>query len=115
MQPEIPSALLDIALAARRIAEFVGRHDPVEIAANWELQSALERQLILLGEAVKRLSAEFRDAHPGVRWPAIAGLRDVLVHQYDRIDADQLWQIATESVPALLAYIEPLLPEKPRE
>lgn len=115
MQPEVPGALLDIALAARRTAEFVSRHDRTGMAASWELQSAIERQMILLGEAVKRLPADFRDAHPAIRWSAIAGLRDVLVHQYDRIDADQIWQIATESVPALLAYIEPLLPEEPRE
>lgn len=115
MQPDIPSALLDIALAARRITEFASRYDRASMAASWELESAVERQMILLGEAVKRLPADFRESHAAIRWSAIAGLRDVLVHQYDRIDSDQIWQIATESIPGLLAYIEPLLPEEPRE
>ncbi len=40
----------------------------------------------------------------------MAGLRDVLVHAYERIDLPQIWGIAAESVPTVLAYIEPLLP-----
>jgi hypothetical protein len=39
-----------------------------------------------MGEAAKRLSAEFRDSHPEIPWRDIAGMRDVLIHVYDNVD-----------------------------
>ena len=44
-----------------------------------------------------------------MRWTAIAGLRDILVHRYDRVDVAEVWSIALRDVPELLAYIQPLL------
>lgn len=76
-------------------------------------ESAVLHHLTIAGEATKRLSATFREAHSSVNWRAIAGLRDVIVHRYDRVDSQEVWTIATKSVPTLLAYIQPLLPEPP--
>ena len=68
----------------------------------------------MIGEAVKRLSPEFRDAQAAFHWSSVAGLRDILVHTYERVDQREIWNIATTSVPGLLASISPLLPEEPR-
>ena len=45
-------------------------------------------------------------------WKNVAGLRDVLIHAYDEIDLDEVWRIASEQVPQLLARLEPLVPNE---
>ena len=47
----------------------------------------------MIGEAVKRLPAEFRTSHSGIEWQKIAGLRDMLIHEYFGIDLDILWDV----------------------
>jgi uncharacterized protein with HEPN domain len=51
-------------------------------------QSAILYQIAIVGEAIKRLSRDFREQHPEALWDDIAGMRDVVAHQYDRIDLD---------------------------
>lgn len=65
-----------------------------------------------MGEAVKRLSMNFRKAHPEIDWTSIAGLRDVLIHAYDTVDMALVWEIALIDVPKLKRQLEPLLPRK---
>jgi len=55
-----------------------------------------------IGEASGSLSDEFKQAHPGVAWREVTALRILLAHHYHRIDPDQVWEIATVSVPDLL-------------
>jgi len=56
------------------------------------LQDALLRCLEVMGEAAKRLSAGCRASHPEIPWRAMAGLRDVLIHAYDKVDLQEVWQ-----------------------
>ena len=74
-------------------------------------QSAVMHQLLIIGEAVKRLSAEFRDTHPAIPWSQIAGLRDILIHHYDRVDLAELWKTIASDVRPLIDYIDPLTPK----
>lgn len=105
------ATLLDIAQAARLVIEFQSEVTEAEFYKDAKTQSAILHQLMVLGEAVKRLSPEFRDQHPEVPWKLIAGMRDHLIHAYDAVDLDEVWKTATTDVPALLEQIEPLLPE----
>jgi len=104
------ATLLDIAQAARRIISFVQGVDEASFAANAEKHWAVVAQLLVIGEAVTRLSYEFRSLHPEIEWAKIAGMRNRLIHGYDTIRWDVVWRTATEAVPQLLAQIEPLLP-----
>jgi uncharacterized protein with HEPN domain len=63
-----------------------------------------------MGEATKRLSREFREQYPDVPWDDVAGMRDVIAHQYDRIDLDIVWQVIQRNIPELLDMLIPLLP-----
>lgn len=110
MQPDDASALLDIADACRLIGELVEKSSQVQFRVNQTECDAVLYRLIIIGEATKRLSSRFRDEHAQIRWGAMAGLRDVVVHRYDRVDIDEIWDIASVHVPALLDYIKPLLP-----
>lgn len=75
--------LLDVVKAARLAIEFNGEAEKAEFLTDLKTQSAVLHQLLIIGEAVKRLSPEFRAAHPEVPWKLIAGTRDKLIHFYE--------------------------------
>ncbi|MBI4726816.1 DUF86 domain-containing protein [candidate division TA06 bacterium] len=109
------TTLQDIAEAARLAAGFVQGLGKAAFLDDLKTQSAVLYQLIVMGEAVKRLSAEFRQQHPETPWALIAGMRDNLIHGYDLVDWDEVWKTATSDVVALLAQIEPLLRDKSQQ
>ena len=107
-----PAVLIDIANASRLVQDFTKGHDKIEFGTDLLLQSAVLHQLLVLGEAVRRLTAEFRAAHPEVDWRGYVGLRNLLIHKYDEIDLDEIWKIASDDVPALSRQIIPWLPDE---
>ncbi|MBI3915231.1 MAG: DUF86 domain-containing protein [Chloroflexi bacterium] len=102
--------LLDIARAARLVQEFVQGKSEEEFLDDPKTQSSVLYQLIVVGEAVKRLSEDFRNQHPEIPWGLMAGMRDHVIHGYDAIDWDEAWNTATVDVPDLLDKLIPLLP-----
>lgn len=100
----------DILEAARLIQGFIDDMDRRAFERDTRTRFAVIAQLEIIGEATKRLSAEFRAKHPSVPWKQMAGMRDVLVHLYDRVDLGEVWVAASESVPALIEQLAPLLP-----
>ena len=93
------ATLVDIVLAGRDIAQLIhGLHED-EFASNALVRAAVLRQLEIIGEATKRLSTDFRKAHPDVPWRKMAGLRNRLIHAYDDIDLRKVWEISTLDVP----------------
>ncbi|MET0397400.1 MAG: DUF86 domain-containing protein [Longimicrobiaceae bacterium] len=101
--------LADILIAARKVQRFVAGVSRTEFEADDMRESAVARQLEIVGEAAKNVSAEFRAAHPEVPWKAMAGIRDILIHAYRTVDRDVVWSAVTTSVPALIASVEPLI------
>lgn len=76
-------------------------------------QLALERALEIIGEAARRVSEPFRDAHPEIPWKYIIGNWNVIAHNYDEIVLEVLWTTATRDVPKLVAALLALLPKAP--
>ena len=74
------------------------------------IQSAIERQLEIMGEAARRVSKAYQDEHPEIPWRPIIGLRNILAHEYGEIKADRIWFIATRDVVELVRLLEPLVP-----
>ncbi len=70
------------------------------------LQLALTRLVEIVGEAANRTSDATRQAHPDVPWPQIIGMRNRLIHGYDVIDYDLLWDTVTGDLPELIAVLE---------
>jgi uncharacterized protein with HEPN domain len=70
---------------------------------------ALTRLVEVIGEAASRVSTPFRDAHPEIRWRAATGMRNRLIHGYDRVDLDLLWETVTEDLPPLIAVLGKVL------
>lgn len=117
MQPEErDSAYLSDAIGAGEgIAQFVAGVTFDDYMADDMVRLAVERELTIIGEAMKRTSASFRAAHPEIPWPHVIGLRNVLMHEYDEIDNHRIDVIATELVPPLVAQLVALLPPAPRD
>ncbi len=67
---------------------------------------ALVQLLQIVGEAASRVSTPVRDAHPALPWSQIVALRNRLIHGYDTIDLDILWQILDADVPELVKELE---------
>jgi len=74
------------------------------------IQDAVLRNLEVIGEAAKRLDDAYRAAHPEIPWRALAGLRDVLTHQYEGVDLERVWAIVEGELPGLRETIARLLP-----
>ncbi|WP_228060619.1 MULTISPECIES: DUF86 domain-containing protein [unclassified Coleofasciculus] len=81
--------LWDMLQAARRLQEFTTGLSYEDYLNSILLQSAVERQLEILGEAARRMSDAFRQEHPEITWSSIIGQRNVIAHQYDDIDLQQ--------------------------
>ncbi|NJN87914.1 MAG: DUF86 domain-containing protein [Leptolyngbyaceae cyanobacterium SL_7_1] len=104
------ASLLDIVRAGQLILQFAQGLDREQLDSDLRTQSAILYQIAIMGEATKRLSREFREQNPEVPWDNIAGMRDVVAHQCDRIDLDIVWQVIQRNVPNLLSILITLLP-----
>jgi len=115
MKQNDDAILLDILNAARLAIEFTAGLDKTGFLEDLKVQSAVLHQLLVLGEAVKRLSENFRTQHSQVPWKNIAGMRDKLIHKYDDIDLEQVWKTVTADLPRLVALLEPFAPRRENE
>ena len=74
------------------------------------VQNAVLRNLEVIGEATKRLDDAYRKTHPQIPWRAVAGLREVLIHQYEGVDMDRVWSVVESALPALQDVLTKVLP-----
>jgi uncharacterized protein with HEPN domain len=105
MQRDDQATLLDIRQACERCLAGIEGLNQSSFLTDWKPQSVVLHQLMLLGEATKRLSPEFRERHRGIAWREWAGLRDILIHAYDTVDTETVWTIASTEVRPLLDQI----------
>jgi uncharacterized protein with HEPN domain len=81
-----------------------------DLDADRKLNLALVRLLEVVGEAASRTPADERTPYPQIPWAQIVGLRNRLIHGYDSVDFDILWQIVTHDLPPLIASLEQIVP-----
>ena len=100
--------LLDIQEAIERIDKYA-RGGWEEFRSNELVQVWIVRHLEIIGEAVRGLSAEFRREHDHVPWREIAGMRNILAHEYFEIDLAEVWAAVDKELPDLKASISAIL------
>lgn len=76
------------------------------------IQDATVRNLEVVGEATKRLSSELRTAHPEVPWASMAGMRDVLIHDYMGVDLGIVWEVIENRLVPLRARISAMVEDQ---
>lgn len=84
-----------------RIQNYISEKDQESFSFDQLTQDAVVRQLEIVGEASKRISKELRLKNPQIPWADMAGMRDVLIHDYIDVDTDIVWKTASESIPSL--------------
>jgi uncharacterized protein with HEPN domain len=110
MKPTLKKRLLDALEACRAIQGFVAGHTFADYEGNLMLRSAVERQFEIIGEALNHAEIEQPDltmAIPELR--RIVGLRNRIIHGYDSVDDQLLWQTVQAHVPSLTQQLEQLL------
>lgn len=95
--------------AATRITRFLHGVSREAFLADDEKQSAVFGQIVMLGEAANRLPRDFMDDYAAIPWRKMIGMRTRVVHGYDEIDWEIVWQVAADESPKLISLLTPLL------
>lgn len=101
-----------IFLSIDRIEAYLAGKDHQSFSSDFMTQDAVVRQLEIIGEATKRISKELRQANPQVPWSDMAGMRDILIHDYIDVDIDIVWKTASESIIKLKLLLQNLILKK---
>jgi len=104
--PDPGACLLDIRQAATAIASFIEGMDESAFRNDKKTQAAVQYQIMIIGEAAKRLPLTFCEENAHIPWNAIARMRDRLIHGYATVDLGIVWTTAAEGIPALLRFID---------
>lgn len=98
--------LWDMLDAARAIIRFTAAQRYDQFLADRKTRNAVERNLEIIGEAARHVSEECRSSLPGIPWPAVIGLRNVIAHEYGEILHEKVWSICTGRLPELIKELE---------
>lgn len=108
---EIADYLGDILNAIIEVEEFISGMSYDVFVLDKRTINAVIRSLEVLGEATKHIPAGFRTKHPDVPWSKMAGMRDVLIHDYMGVDLKTVWKAAQERLPEIKPLVEDLVKE----
>ncbi len=108
-QPREIGYLWDMLNAARLILTFTAGMSRDAFEHDIKTQDAVVRRLEIIGEAVRRISADYQTAHPEIAWHAIVGMRNRLIHEYDIVDLDVVWGVVQHDILSLVVQLETLL------
>jgi uncharacterized protein with HEPN domain len=93
--------LEDVLEAIDKIRTYTANMSADSFVADNKTLDAVLRNLEVIGEAVKRVPDNIREQYEEVEWKKIAGLRDILIHQYFGIDAEIIWDVVSNKLPVL--------------
>ncbi len=103
--------LQDILDSINSIRAYVYEKDFADFEGNTLLQDAVVRRLEIMGEAVKKIDSAVKNKYPNVKWREIAGMRDVLIHDYFGVNLKRVWNVIVNELDDLKIQIENILKE----
>ena len=109
------ACLLDMLLATRKIRRFSEGVAFERFLADELMQHGIMRLIQILGEGARKVSPDFRQAHPEIPWQGIIGMRNRMVHEYFRIIPAKVWEVVQGEIPALIPLLEPLVPPEGKD
>jgi uncharacterized protein with HEPN domain len=95
--------------AIQRIEEYLAGVSYDRFLQSSLLQDGVVRQLEIIGEAATKVSIDFRDAHPGLAWGSMIGMRNRLIHAYFKVDLSIVWDTVQNDLPSLKQQVERIL------
>lgn len=101
--------LEDIIECVQKIKEYIEGINESTFEANIEKQDAVIRRIEIIGEAVKSISQETRRKYPHLPWREMAGMRDVVIHEYFGVSIGLIWRVATRELPKLEEQISEII------
>ena len=105
-KPKEPKIYLEHILEnIERIENNISDLSEAEFSKDVDIQDATLRRLEIIGEAVKNLPLPFRKKYPSIPWKKMAGMRDILIHEYFGVDMYLVWKILTKDIPKLKKQI----------
>jgi len=102
---QLSEFLRDILDTISDIKDFTANVEFVAFKANREKVLAVVKSIEILGEAVKKIPDDIRSQHPQIPWKSIAGMRNILVHEYWGIDVNVVWATVQEGLPPLKSVV----------
>jgi uncharacterized protein with HEPN domain len=104
----------DILECISKIEEYIKGVSEEDFYKNTQIQDAVLRRLEIIGEAVKKIPEEVRSNYPEIPWKEMAGMRDVLIHEYFGINMKRTWKVAKEDVFDLRGKIQKVKSSLPK-
>mgnify|MGYP002781159650 CR=1 FL=1 len=109
------AAVCDMADSARLARAHAAGRSFQDFMNDQALQDAVVFRVLIVGEAAKRVSAVMRARYPQVPWGLAAAMRNRIIHEYDRIHFQTVWDTVKSDLPVLLEQLERILAENPPE
>ncbi|MDX1995031.1 MAG: DUF86 domain-containing protein [bacterium] len=102
--------LMDILLSAQNILEFTANLSEEDFGASKLVQSAVLREIQVIGEAARQVSPAGQEQHTQIEWRKIAGMRNRIIHAYFDVRLDVVWDVVQNDIPALIAHLVRVFP-----
>ncbi len=105
------ASIWDMIEAIREIQEDTANFTYEKFERNRTVRRAVERNFEILGEAGGRISDQFCQENPDINWRKIVGLRNIIIHRYEKVEAELLWEIIVSNLPTLSNQLTALYEE----
>ena len=114
-RPRDPERVLHMLQAARHIEQFLHGKNFSDLISDLLLQSGVERQFEILGEAASYVSVETQVLWPSINWQGTKDFRNLIAHEYFRVDLAKIWQVSQDIIPGLRLILEDLFTDLDRQ
>jgi len=101
--------IADILKSVNKIEEYTKRINEEEFNKNTLIQDAILRRLEIIGEAVKNLPQEFKEQYTDIPWDRIAGMRNIVAHEYFGVNLKRVWKTIKDDIPELKEKIHRII------
>ena len=105
-----PQFLLDMLQSAELVMIYTDQCSKAEFVANVQLQDSVIRRLLVIAEAAGRVSQTTRQNLPNIAWQEIKGMRNRLVHEYDDVNLNIVWDVVQSQLPSLIEELKWQIP-----